>query len=261
MPRLDAVVMTVAVLFGIVIVALDVFQRWLWHRQIEGFNIDGDFNFRSWFFALMLSGAALAATATAFTFFDNRRRVAWLVTGAGMAFFSLDESIHLHEKVGGTIKDALGLPNAGDRIAWEVAWAPIIAATAIALIICVWDADVTTKLWVALGLALGASKIFTESLTFVLLHFDITTYSADVTQRSGTLYDVIKLTEKCAQLTAFSAFFAGFAQFFAQRFSALAREEREPAPERMRPEAGGAPAVPSRTPVGDARANAPPHAS
>ena len=235
MPRLDFVVMTVAVLGGIVIVALNVFQRWFWHRPIEGLNIDGDFNFRSWFHALMLTGAALCAAAIAFTFFDNRRRIAWLVAGVGLGFFALDESIHLHEKVGGAIKDALSLPNAGDRIAWEVAWAPIIAATAIALIFCVWDANPTTKLWIGLGLLLGASKLFTESLTFVLLHFDVTSYSADVTQRSGTLYDIIKMIEKCSQLLAFSAFFAGFAQYFVDRLWGLARaEEPETVPELAR---------------------------
>ncbi len=230
MPRLDLVVMTVAIIGGVAVVAMNIFQRWFWHRQIEGLNIDGDFNFRSWFHALMLSGAAICATFTAFTFFDNRRRIAWLVAGGGLAFFALDESIHLHEKVGGAIKDSLGLPNAGDRIAWEVAWAPIIAATAIALIYCVWNANTTTKLWVAAGLILGASKLFTESLTFVLLHFDVTTYSSDVTQRSGTLYDVIKMTEKCAQLLAFASFFAAFAQYFADRLAVVAQVQ-EPATE------------------------------
>jgi hypothetical protein len=220
-PRIDVLVFSTALAIGAVLVVADIYQRWLAADDIETFNIDGHNNPETWFHSAVLAGAAICALAIAFTVFENRRRWLWLVLGVGIGFFSLDKAVTIHERVGDRLEGWLNLPDDGGRIAWEVAWSPIIVVVAIALIACVWQSNRRTQLW-ALGLLLaGASKLVMEALTFPAVHL------LHATDHGGWFYGLEVNVEESVQLIAFACLFAGFAQLFVDRLSALARGELE----------------------------------
>ncbi|MBI5288436.1 MAG: hypothetical protein HY873_05645 [Chloroflexi bacterium] len=214
-PRLDIIILLFASLVGLLLVVLDVYQRWIAVDPMETFNIDGHNNPATWFHAAILTGASLSALAIAFTVFDGRRRWSWMALGASIAFFSMDKTISLHEQVGARLQSALSLPDGSGRIAWEVAWSPIILLVVVTLALCVAESNRRTKLW-TLGLVLGgAAKLALEALTYPLLRIEHTAW----------LHGLEAELEESVQLLAFACLFAGFAQLFVDRVSALARGE------------------------------------
>jgi hypothetical protein len=118
LPRLDLLVMAFAAMAALVLVAADVFQRAIYYRNIPTLDIDGQYNVETWFHAVVLGGVALCALGIAFTHFTNARRLQWLGAAAGIAFFSLDKSISLHERAGIAIVNRLDLPRER-RVAWR----------------------------------------------------------------------------------------------------------------------------------------------
>lgn len=219
LPRFDLLVMAIAATGGALLVAADVFQRAIYYRKIDTLDIDGQFNIETWFHAMILAGAALAAFGIAFTHFSNRSRLQWLGAATGIAFFSLDKAISLHERFGARIASRFDLPQESARVAWQVAWSPFIITTAVLLIICIAKSPTRTRLWVAAGLALGASKLFMEAMVFVMVQLGWAT--AD----RGVVYGIEANFEETAQLMGFAAFLAAFSQLFVDRLSALARGE------------------------------------
>jgi len=237
LPRLDLLVMAAAAAGGLLLVAADMFQRWIYYRRIPTLDIDGQYNVETWFHAMILAGAALAALGIAFTHFTNRHRLQWLGAATGVAFLSLDKAISLHERVGIAIVNRFDLPREAGRLLWQGAWSPIILTTAVLLIMCVWRSPLSTKLWILLGLALGGVKLGMEAMIFPL------TQLGWVTADRGVAYGIETNIEETAQLLAFAALLAAFAQLFADRLSALARgEELEAATASATPPA----AVPAR---------------
>jgi hypothetical protein len=208
-------VVTIALLF----VVADVYQRGIAPDDIETFNIDGRNNPVTWFHAIVLAGAAFSALGVALTTFDGARRLVWLVLGLGIAFFSMDKAIAIHERVGSKIEDWLALPQDGGRIAWQVAWSPILLVVAAALLIGVSQSNRRTQLW-AFGLLLaGGAKLVLEGLTFFAVRY------LDATERTGWFYGIEVNVEETVQLLGFACLFAGFAQLFVDRLWALARGE------------------------------------
>jgi hypothetical protein len=219
LPRLDVVVFAAAVVCGAMLVVLDLYQRLFSYDGVELFNVDGKANLATWFHSLVLSGAALAALAIAFTVFDRRRRMLWLALGSGLAFFSLDKSVSLHERVGSRLEVALDLPQDGGRLAWLAAWSPLMLVMVIALVLCVWGSNRRTQLWV-LGLFIGAAgKVALEAGTFFAVHL------FDATEEYGWFYGLEVIIEESVQLLGFACLFAGFAQLLADRLWAMARGE------------------------------------
>src|SRR5581483_11388956 len=224
LPRADLAVMLIAAATGVVLVLMDVWQRWIAARSHAMFDIDGHNNPETWFHTIVLARAAICAAGVAMTFFDPRRRWLWLVAAAGIAFFSLDKNISLHETVGRHLVGWFNLPDSSKRVAWEVAWSPLILATAAALLVCIWEAPARTKLWFLVAVAGGIGKLGLEALTFPMIHLGIAS-------ETGTLYGIEANLEESVQLLGFAALFAGFAQLFVERVWAMARgEELSPEP-------------------------------
>ncbi len=210
LPRLDLLVMAFAATAALVLVAADVFQRAIYYRNIPTLDIDGQYNVETWFHTVVLGGVALCALGIAFTHFTNARRLQWLGAAAGIAFFSLDKSISLHERAGIAIVNRLDLPREAGRVAWQVAWSPLILTTAVLLIICVWRSPLNTKMWVLIGLALAGVKLAMEATVFPLTQLGWA--AAD----RGIVYGIETNIEETAQLMGFAAFLAAFSQLFVQ---------------------------------------------
>lgn len=195
----------------------DLYQRVIASHDMNQLNIDGHYNTETWFHSTVLAGAAVCALAIAFTYTDNARRIAWLVLGAGIGFFSLDKTISLHEHVGAKLVANLNVPESSERIAWEIAWAPIILVVAAALIFCVAGTGRRTQTWAAGLLLAGAVKIVMEALTFPAVHW------LGASETRGWFYGIEANVEESFQLLAFACLFAGLAQFGVERLIALAR--------------------------------------
>jgi hypothetical protein len=209
-PRIDLLVMAVAVVGAVALAGADFFMRHVTKSIIEMTDIDGQKNLTTWFHSSMLLGAAISAFLILPTFSGTRQRLQWAVLGCGLAFFSLDKSISLHEQVGRGLVNTFSVSHSSGRVLWELAWSPIILATAVALILCVWEANRTTKLWAIGMLAGGGTKLVMEALMFPAIHF----LGASET---GIFYGLEVELEESVQLLAFACLFAGLAQFFIDR--------------------------------------------
>jgi hypothetical protein len=219
LPRFDYLIMAVVAVVGALLVLADIFQRTLASHPMNQLNIDGHNNPETWFHSTVLVGAALAALLIAFTFVDNAHRIAWLVLGAGIGFFSMDKTISLHEHVGAKLVAWLNLPEDSERVAWEMAWSPIILVVVAALLYCVWGAGRRTQLWSGGLLLAGAVKIVMEGLTFPAVHW------LGASETHGWFYGIEANVEESFQLLAFACLFAGLAQYGVERLVAFARDE------------------------------------
>ena len=229
-PRLDVLVMAVAIAGAMGLAGADFFMRFIAKDVVEFTDIDGQKNLTTWFESSILLGASICACLIALTFAGWRRRAQWAVLGSGLAFFSLDKSISLHEQVGRGLADAFSLSDAASRVAWELAWSPIIFATAAALILCVWETNRTTKLW-ALGMLTGGGmKLVMEALMFPAIRF------LGVSEH-GAFYGLEVEIEESIEMIAFACLFAGLAQLFIDRVSALAQVPDALASDAAQPEA------------------------
>jgi hypothetical protein len=219
LPRFDLLIAVVATVAGALLVLADILQRTLASHELNQLDIDGHANPETWFHSAVLVGAALCAFGIAFTYFETARRLWWLVLGAGIAFFSMDKTTSLHEHVGARLVVWLNLPEDSERVAWEVAWSPIILVVVVALFVCVWRTDRRTQLWSAGLLVAGAGKIALEALTFGAVHW------LGASETRGWFYGIEANVEESLQLVAFASLFAGFAQYGIERLGALARDE------------------------------------
>jgi hypothetical protein len=209
-PRVDLIVMAVAFVGAVALVGADFFMRHITRNVIEMTDIDGQKNLTTWFHSSILLGAAISAFLILPTFSGTRQRLQWAVLGCGLAFFSLDKSISLHEQVGRGLVNTFSVSDSAGRVLWELAWSPIILATAVALILCVWEANRTTKLWAIGMLAGGGAKLVMEALMFPAIHF----LGASQT---GVFYGIEVELEESVQLLAFACLFAGLAQLLIDR--------------------------------------------
>jgi hypothetical protein len=209
-PRIDLIVMAVAIAGAVALAGADFFMRHITKNVIEMTDIDGQKNLTTWFHSSILLGAAISAFLVLPTFSGMRQRLQWAVLGCGLAFFSLDKSISLHEQVGRGLVNTFSVSDSAGRVLWELAWSPIILATAVALILCVWEANRTTKLWAIGMLAGGGIKLAMEALMFPAIHF----LGASQT---GVFYGLEVELEESVQLLAFACLFAGLAQLFIDR--------------------------------------------
>ncbi len=217
LPQFDVLVLAVAMLAGALLVLGDVYQRWLGPHTIATLDIDGHNNPETWFHAAVLVAAAVFAFGVALTHADWRHRLQWLLLSFGMAFFSLDKTISLHERVGAKLQDLLSLPDQGGRIAWEIAWAPIILATVIVLVVSVWETSPRTQLF-ALGVIIaGGGKLALEAATFPAIHW------FGASDDSGWFYGIEANVEETVQLFAFACLCAAFGQLFVDRIADIAR--------------------------------------
>lgn len=238
-PRLDVLVMAVAIAGVIVLAGADFFMRNIAKDVVELTDIDGQKNLNTWFQSSILLGTSICAFLIALTFAGGRRRVQWFVLASGLAFFSLDKSISLHEQVGRGLVNTFSLTDSAGRVVWQLAWSPIILATAAALIVCVWEANRTTKLW-ALGMLAGAgTKLAMEALMFPAIHV---LGASEV----GAFYGFEVEIEESVQLIGFACLFAGLAQLFIDRVFALARAPGALGSDAAKPEADAGRPVPIR---------------
>lgn len=208
-----------AVAFGVAVVAAgDMYQRWLAPDPIWFLDIDGSFNLVTWFQSFVLAGAALCAAGIAVTQANRALRAMWAAVAAGVTFMSLDKSISLHERLGERLEDALGWPEQGGRLLWQVIYSPFLVTLAVLLVAVMLVAGRRELLWGTAAIVMMATKLLLEALMFPAIESGIThelyrTYAFEV------------LTEESVQALGFGALFASFARLLYVRASAALHDD------------------------------------
>jgi hypothetical protein len=201
--NVEALILGLTALGGLLLVAADVYQRWIGDRTWV-LDIDGRFNPTTWFHSFVLAGAACSALLIALTRGEKRKSFRlWLAIGITFAFLSLDKSISFHERVGENIEDAIDGAEQSGRIIWQLVYGPFLVGLVVALHAAVRGTRLAR--WAYAAIALAASKIALEALMFPAIHFGLTS-------EAGVLYGIEVNIEESLQLLGFGFFFAVFAR-------------------------------------------------
>lgn len=138
-------------------------------RRFSLLDADSDFSAFAWTSSATTAAAAFAALLLAALL--SRRSLALL--GLVLAFFSLDDIVALHERVG-TLDERLDLPEKLQlqRLVWVIVFMPLLAVAAVLLWRSAADAGGRTGDVVRAGLVLLVAAVAFEAATPVLFHFD-----------------------------------------------------------------------------------------
>ena len=178
-------------------------------------NADDELGLPSW----VSSSATFAAAFAAFllALMPDRIDALLLVLAGLLAFFSLDDAIAVHERLGEKVADALGYGETAQRLIWLVLFLPLFALAAILLARTAWRLPGQLAGLVVLGLALLLLAIATELVSSVLYEL------ADVER--GSWADTIEVVvEESAELAAWML----IATALLAAVSMGAREDRDP---------------------------------
>lgn len=178
-------------------------------------NADDELGLPSW----VSSSATFAAAFAAFLLALMQERIdASLLMLAGLlAFFSLDDAIAVHERLGERVADALGYGETAQRLIWLILFLPLFALAAILLVSTAWRLPGRLAGLVLFGLLLLLLALATELVSSVLYEL------ADVER--GSWADTIEVVlEESAELAAWIL----IATALLAAVSIAAHEDREP---------------------------------
>jgi len=97
----------------------------IWDGDVFALDADAEENAFAWAGSAMTFAAALMVFLPAVSARTVDR--AGLVLAAAIAFFSLDDAVSLHERVGAKSVEALGVSVSLDRLMWPVVYMPLFA--------------------------------------------------------------------------------------------------------------------------------------
>lgn len=104
----------------------------LFFGAVSSLDVNREHNPFAWAATVAIFAVAFAASVRAITVTDRRRR--FLLLAAVAAFFSLDEMVIIHERLGRGTADLLGLSEAYARVIWPILYAPMLAVAAVLLL-------------------------------------------------------------------------------------------------------------------------------
>jgi hypothetical protein len=187
--------------FGLAIAAITVTAQAIAHvvgvhlldDRYLNLNADDELGLPAW----MSSSATFAAAFAAFLLALMLARIDFsvLVLAGLLAFFSLDDAIVVHERLGEKVADLLGYGETTERLIWLILFFPLFALAAILLVQTArrLPADHARLIYLGLGLLLLA--VAAELLSSVVYEF------ADVER--GSWPDTVEVVvEESAELAA-----------------------------------------------------------
>jgi hypothetical protein len=178
-------------------------------------NADDELGLPSW----VSSSATFAAAFAAFllALMQDRIDALLLVLAGLLAFFSLDDAIAVHERLGEKVADALGYGETAQRLIWLLLFLPLFALAALLLARTAWRLPGRLAGLVLFGLLLLLLALATELVSSVLYEL------ADVER--GSWADTIEVVvEESAELAAWML----IATALLAAVSMGAREDRDP---------------------------------
>jgi hypothetical protein len=129
--RVVHIAAAVAVAAVLVQVTSEFANYFLFNMDVWALNVDADNNAFAW----ASSVAQFAVAAFCLLLLLAGWWSTWPLVGlmAILAFFSLDDIVRIHERVGTGFEDALGLGEAWGRLIWPIIFMPLLAAAFILL--------------------------------------------------------------------------------------------------------------------------------
>lgn len=178
-------------------------------------NADDELGLPAWVSASATFAAAFAAFVLALM--QDRIDGSLLVLAGLLAFFSLDDAIAVHERLGENVGDAIGVGETAERLIWPVLFLPLFALAAFLLLGTARRLPAQLAGLVYLGLGLLVLALATELGSSALYEL------ADVER--GSWPDTVEVVlEESAELAAWIV----IATALLAAVSMSAREDREP---------------------------------
>ena len=209
--------------FGLAIAAITVTAQAVAHvigvhlldDRYLNLNADDELGLPAW----VSSSATFAAAFAAFLLALMQERIdaSVLVLAGLLAFFSLDDAIAVHERLGEKVGDALGYGETSERLIWLILFMPLFALAAILLFGTAWRLPGQLAALVFFGLVLLLFALATELVSSVLYEL--------VDVERGSWADTIEVVlEESAELAAWIL----IATALLTAVLMGAREDREP---------------------------------
>ena len=124
------------------------------------FDVNKERNPFAWASAVATFAVGFAAAVRAVTVRDRQRR--FLLLAAIVAFFSLDEMVVIHERLGRGAADLLGLSESFARVLWPTLYAPLLALALVLLVTLPRGAPPRVRRLAAVGVGLLAFAVVAE---------------------------------------------------------------------------------------------------
>ena len=129
-------------------------------RRIGTFDVDREGGLSAWAASVTTFSTALLALLLAVV--QSARRLQLLALAAGAAFLSFDEMVIVHERIGLNVTEALDLSSTYLRVAWPVAYLPLLAVVAASLFQLARTSTDPVRSLLGIGLALLACAVGLE---------------------------------------------------------------------------------------------------
>lgn len=127
----------------------------------------------SWASTVACFGAAFAVLLAAVAFPSLTRRL--LLLAGILAFFSLDDAVGLHERLGAEVlSPLLGLPAYTSRLLWPAVYVPLLLLAVTLLWKLAREAPARARHSIALGAALLAGAVAAEAFSTLLFRLGVT---------------------------------------------------------------------------------------
>ena len=177
-------------------------------------NADDELGLAAWVSSAATFAAAFAALVLALMPEQIDREL--LALAAVFAFFSLDDAVVVHERLGEKVGDALGVGESAERLVWPVLFLPLFAIAAVLLVRTARRLPEELGRLVSAGIALLVLAVATELVSSALYQL------ADVER--GSWPDTVEVViEESAELGAWIL----LATALLAAVSASVREDRE----------------------------------
>jgi hypothetical protein len=129
-------------------------------RRVGTFDLDSEGGFPAW--AASVATFSTGFVALLLSFVEPARRLGLLALAAATTFFSFDESIVLHERLGLAVTGALDLSDKYLRVAWPAVYLPLLAAVAALLFQLARTSTGSARRLLAVGLVLLGGAVGLE---------------------------------------------------------------------------------------------------
>jgi hypothetical protein len=158
-------VLTVALVLALAAVAIQT-PIHLMNAAVDGsreFDANAESNAMAWASSVATFGAAFAAALHAVLVRDRRGRYVFLA--CLFAFFSLDDSIVVHEGLSWEFAQFLGLPTWWDSVLWPMLYLPLAGAAVLLLAAAARTAPARARRFIRVGLVLLLTAVAAEALS------------------------------------------------------------------------------------------------
>lgn len=159
--RLVAWSYAAAITAGLLLIATTLVNALLLDGRAE--SLDGRVEASIWTWASSSATAAAAIAALVHAIFFPSARVRWTTLGLILAFFSLDDSMRIHETIGNRVRVTLDLPSYTGGM-WLLVYLPLLAVVVWALFQTAREHAGSVRRAVLAGLALLAAAVVLEAI-------------------------------------------------------------------------------------------------